>query len=151
MITHKDTIIQVTFTIGTRRYEKYGLQRADWAFVRSVNPYGYNFAGVDGVMEFLNEEEKRIKMGWSKKPTYDDWSYFKYFVLGNRPDGDRRKKQKPKKLTIWNGGRHALVNAEIVPWEDVKIEKVVAFDKDTDTETDITKRFMEVWNLGNKK
>jgi len=151
MITHKDTIIQVTFTVGARRYEKYGLQSADYAFIKSVNPYGYKFAGVEGVMEFLKDEEERIKMGWPKKPMYDDWSYFKNFVIGNRPEGDRRKKQKEKTLRIWNGRIRGREEAELVLWNDVKIEKVVAFDKATDTETDITKRFMEIWNLGIKK
>ena len=134
--------------VGIRRYEKYSLQSADYAFIRSVNPYGYKFAGVEGVMEFLNEEEERIKMGWPKKPMYDDWSYFKTFVIGMRPYGDRRRKREEKKLSIWNGRVRGMERVETIPWKDVKIEKVVAFDKATNNETDITKRFMEIWNIG---
>jgi len=131
MVKHKDTIIKVTFTARGRRYEGLSLQSADYMFAKTVNPYGYKFTGVEAVRAWLLEERTKIF------PDSEKWSYLKSWIHGTRyPDG-----KFDHYILIWLGRRVQ----DRVDYEDIKIEKAVAFDKATDTETDITPEFLETW------
>jgi hypothetical protein len=136
MIKHKDTIIQVTFTIDGVRYEKFALQSADYVLVKTINPYGYKFVDVEAVLAFLAEEKELIL----RNSEDDHFSYLKHFVLGDAEDGNKPD----HKVTIWPARKKSFT----APYNSIKIEKAVAFDKATDKETDITKEFCDVWYIG---
>jgi len=137
MIKHKDVIIQVTFTANGKLYEDFALQSADYVFVQTINPYRYRFENLDAVMRFLEEQERLIRANNDDDP----FSYFKSSVVGDCGDKDRAEHT----VGVW-GKRWK--KPELIKYKDIEIKRAVAFDKATDTWTDITKEFTAVWNIG---
>ena len=136
MIKHKDVIIQVTFTAKGKRYEDYALQSADYVFVQTVNPCGYRFEDLAAVKKFLKDQAKLVKANNDDDP----FSYLKACIVGTSWRGVEENE-----IGVW--GRR-WKRPEFLLYKDINIERVAAFDRATDTWTDITKEFMAVWDLG---
>lgn len=135
MIKHKDTIILVTFTAGDQRFERFALQSADCTFIKSINPAGYKFVDVEAVRNFLREQKQLVLRNRDE----DEFSYLKASILGGRWDECEPGEHD---VNIW------YKYGRTVKYKDIVIEKAVAFDKATDTETDITEEFKAIWNVG---